>query len=109
MAKAYNLAEYNRSLKEGKRYYYIGKNGVEYEYILHYGTDSDRPWEDAIDVQSRKRITKYDNGKRPGQFQPVGAKRNFTFYQTKELRTNERIKLEYLHLIKEILEQLYGS
>ena len=93
MAKTYNLAEYNRSLKEGKRYYYIGKNGVEYEYILHYGTDSDRPWEDAIDVQSRKRITKYENGKRPGQFQPIGNKKFFTFYGRKKLLMSKKGKL----------------
>ena len=98
MAKAYNLAEYNRSLKEGIRVPYIGENGVEYEYILHYGKTSDRPWEDAIDVQSRKRITKYENGKRAGQFQPVGDKRYFTFYERKKFNgvgfTSIKIEVE---------------
>lgn len=63
----------------------LGKNMVLYEYELPYGANPNRYYEEAINVKSIKRSTKYNNGKRPGQYQPKGDPRYFTYYQLNKM------------------------
>jgi hypothetical protein len=54
-------------------------------------------YQDAIDVRSHKRPdTKYNNGKRPGQYQPVGDKKYFTFYNYKHDNWSDVINLSFI-------------
>ena len=64
----------------------LGRQGILYEYELPYGANPMHYYEEAINVKSIKRSIKYNNGKRPGQYQPTGAKRYFTYYQLKKLK-----------------------
>lgn len=66
----------------------LGNNGVLYEYVVPLRYHSSPKWyKRAVDVRSHKKAgTRYDNGKKPGQYQPVGDKSNFTFYQLKKIR-----------------------
>ena len=67
-------------------------------------------YEEAVEVHSVKsHTTKYDNGRRPGQYQPLGgkAKYYFTFYQLKRLKKAGRDD-QYIDAIKEILRKFYG-
>ena len=43
-------------------------------------------YEEAINVKSVKKSEEYMNGKRPGQYQPVGDKRYFNYYQLKKMQ-----------------------
>ncbi len=65
-----------------------------YEYILKYGGNKEKFYEDAVDVRSIKwgrarRSTKGFDGKekgnyyRRGVYQPIGDKRYFNYYQLK--------------------------
>lgn len=64
----------------------MGRNGVIYEYILPLKGNPFYYYEDAIDVRSHKKAdTKYNNGKKPGQYQPVGDKSRFTFYELRKI------------------------
>ena len=51
---ANNLAGYNNLLKNGIKQRYLGKNGIMYEYILHYGASLSKFYEEAVDVRSIK-------------------------------------------------------
>jgi len=82
----------------------LGRNGVLYEYELPYGADPMHYYEEAINVKSIKRSEKYANGKRPGQYQPVGDKRFFNYYQMKKM-TSEQID----QWLKEMYTEIYGS
>ena len=82
----YDINIYNAKIDRTNTVMRTGKNGILYEYILPYGGNPNHYYEDAIDVKSHKSInTRYDNGKRPGEYQPVGDKRYFTFYQLKKM------------------------
>lgn len=61
----------------------LGRQGILYEYELPYGADPMHYYEEAINVKSIKRSEKYNNGYRMGQYQPVGDKRYFNYYQLK--------------------------
>ena len=64
-------------------YRVLGKQGILYEYIIPYGKSVKEYYKNATDVRSIKRSEQYDNGKRIGQYQPIGDKRYFTFYELK--------------------------
>ena len=82
-----NINVYNAKIDRTQTVLHWGKNGILYEYILLYGANPLKYYEEADDVKSHKSgKTKYDNGKRPGQYQPVGDKRYFNFYQKKKMR-----------------------
>lgn len=85
----------------------LGRNGILYEYILPYGANPMNYYVDAVDVKSRKRSELYQNGYRIGQYQPIGDKRYFTFYQLKQLKKSGR-EDEYIEMIKNILMKFYG-
>ena len=85
----------------------LGKNGILYEYILPYGGNPNHYYEDAIDVKSHKSATtRYNNGKRPGEYQPVGDKKYFTFYQLKKMKQRGEDKI-YIARIAEIINNFY--
>lgn len=63
----------------------MGRQGILYEYELPYGGNPMRYYEDAINVKSIKTSTNYKNGKRPGQYQPIGDKRYFNYYQLNKM------------------------
>ena len=84
-----NISIYNARIDRTNTVLHKGKNGILYEYVLLYGADPLRYYAEADDVKSHKSMTtKYDNGKRPGQYQPVGDKKYFTFYQLKKMRSD---------------------
>lgn len=99
-------AKVDRSLT--KRVY--GKQGILYEFELPYGADPNHYYEEAINVKSIKKSEQYLNGKRAGQYQPVGDKRYFTYYQLRKM-TPDQLKqwaLEaytaiYSSMIKDIM------
>lgn len=68
----------------------LGRQGILYEYELPYGADPMHYATEAINVKSIKRSERYQNGKRIGQYQPIGDKRYFTYYQLKKMSTQER-------------------
>jgi len=83
-----NISLYNARIDNTKTVTRLGRNGILYEYVLPYGGNPVHYYEDAIDVKSHKSATtKYDNGKRPGEYQPIGDKRYFTYYQINKMLT----------------------
>lgn len=73
-------------------YRVLGRQGILYEYIVPYGKNVKEYYKNAIDVRSIKRSEKYDNGKRIGQYQPVGDKKYFTFYQLKHMNNDDTVE-----------------
>lgn len=103
----YNINDYNARIDRTSTVMRLGKNGILYEYILPYGGNPFYYYEDAIDVKSHKSAdTKYNNGKRPGEYQPIGDKRYFTFYQLKQMRKRGEEE-QYIKQIVEIIKQFY--
>lgn len=74
----------------------LGRQGILYEYELPYGADPMHYYEEAINVKSIKRSTQYDNGKRPGQYQPVGAKKYFTYYQIQKMGNKKKLDIDLI-------------
>lgn len=88
----------------------LGKQGILYEYELPYGADPMHYYEEAVNVKSIKRSEQYQNGKRPGQYQPIGDKRYFTYYQLKKMTTKQKddwMKELYMEsLVKEFIDTI---
>lgn len=85
MAKVDNISAWNAKVDIVLQR--TGLNGIHYEYVMP--KDYSGPWyENALTVRSKKSAkSKYKNGKKPGQYQPIGDKSYFTFYQLKKLKT----------------------
>lgn len=81
----YNINTYNAKIDKSISVMRLGRQGILYEYILPYGANPMKYYEEAMDVKSHKRSTRYNNGKRIGQYQPIGDKRYFTYYQLKKM------------------------
>lgn len=78
---------WNAKLDRTKTVIRMGRNGVIYEYLIPLNGNPYYYYEDAVDVRSHKKEgTKYNNGKKPGQYQPVGSKMHFTYYQLRKIR-----------------------
>lgn len=106
MARWINV--YNRRVDRSKTVQYLGKNGIHYEYIMPIFGESGKHYEQALDVKSKKSpTTKYKNSKKPGQYQPIGDKSYFNFYQLNQLRDHGRDE-QYIEMIAEILRKFYG-
>lgn len=73
----------------------IGLNGIHYEYAMPKNYTG--PWyENALTVRSKKSpVSKYKNGKKPGQYQPIGDKKYFTFYQIKNTKNISLVDENY--------------
>ena len=97
----------------------LGRQGILYEYELPYGANPNHYYEEAINVKSIKRSEQYPNGKRPGQYQPVGDKRYFNYFQLQKMGPEQWIKwLEQLQkeqdkqmvaVVQEALEKVMTS
>lgn len=70
----------------------LGRNGILYEYELPYGANPMKYYEEAVNVKSVKRSEKYNNGYRIGQYQPIGDKRYFSYYQLKKMKNEDWLK-----------------
>jgi hypothetical protein len=74
----------------------LGANGIMYEFVLPYGANPNRYWEDAVDVRSIKGNNKRPSTAKgregivygPGQYQPIGDKRYFNFYQLRKMKSS---------------------
>lgn len=84
----------------------LGKQGILYEYELPYGADPMHYYEEAINVKSIKRSEQYQNGKRPGQYQPIGDKRHFTYYQIRKMTKEQRETFELEQFIAQELKRM---
>jgi hypothetical protein len=83
---------YNRRIDNSKTVHFLGQNGIHYEYIMPIFGDPKKFHTEALDVKSRKSpTTKYKNGKKPGQYQPVGDKRFFNYYQMGKMTEEDKI------------------
>lgn len=85
----------------------LGRQGILYEYELPYGADPMHYYEEAINVKSIKRSEQYQNGKRPGQYQPVGDKRYFTYYQLQKMSANDRYNFFLEKYFKKKIEESF--
>lgn len=82
MARHNNISAWNSKIDHTVQR--IGLNGIWYDYLMPRGANDLLYYKEALDVRSRKSSdSHYKNGKKPGQYQPVGAKKYFTFYQLK--------------------------
>jgi len=96
------LQIWNAKIDRTKTILWKGANGIQYEYLIPLHADEGEPHEVALDVRSHKgnntnpsRSKKYW-GKvfKPGQYQPVGDKSKFTFYQLKAIQNNRNPSAE---------------
>ena len=99
-----NINSWNAKIDRSLTVKRLGKNGILYEYELPYGANATHYYEDALNVKSIKRSEKYNNGKRPGMYQPVGDKRYFNYYQIKKM-TKEALAEWYFQLYLDSLEK----
>ena len=106
MGKRWTINDWNAKIDRTNTVRRIGRNGILYEYELPYGANPMHYYEDAVNVKSIKRSERYNNGKRIGQYQPVGDKRYFNYYQLNKLRKEGRDE-EYIKMIAEILHKFY--
>ncbi len=102
-----NINSWNAKIDKSLTVMRLGKNGILYEYLLPYGANPTHYYEDAIDVKSRKRSEKYNNGKRPGMYQPIGDKRYFNFYQIKKMTNKQLMDFAMADLIKKNLRRVF--
>lgn len=102
------ISTYNQRIDKTKTVQRIGKNGIHYEYIMPIFSDPMNWQVEAMDVKSKKSPkSKYKNGKKPGQYQPIGDKTYFNFYQLKKLQ-DRGVTDEYLEMVIEIINKFYG-
>ena len=102
------ISTYNQRIDKTKTVQRIGKNGIHYEYIMPIFSDPMNWQVEAMDVKSRKSPkSKYKNGKKPGQYQPIGDKTYFNFYQLKKVQ-ERGVTDEYLEMVIEIIDKFYG-
>lgn len=90
----------------------LGRQGILYEYELPYGADPMHYATEAMNVKSIKRSERYKNGKRIGQYQPVGDKRYFSYYQIRKMSPEERyewVMSMYTDIYKQLLEDRLGG
>lgn len=81
------INDWNLKIDRTKTVIREGLNGVLYEYIIPINGNPYEYYNDAIDVRSHKKPgSKWNNGKKSGQYQPIGNKSHFTFYQLRQMR-----------------------
>ena len=105
-----NIEAYNAKLDRTLTVRRLGRQGILYEYELPYGANPMRYYEEAVNVKSIKRSEQYNNGKRPGQYQPVGDKRYFTYYQLKKMTSKQKeewlLELYMKTMVEEFIKNL---
>lgn len=85
----------------------LGRQGILYEYELPYGANPMNYYEEAINVKSIKRSENYKNGYRPGQYQPIGDKRYFNYYQLKKMTNNDLIDFQIAEQMKKKIGEVF--
>lgn len=109
----YNINTYNLQIDRTKTKRVLGRQGILYEFEFYKGSNMNNWWEEAANVKSIKRSEQYDNGKRPGQYQPIGDRRYFTYYQVRKMDddSKQRFAEEYADkkMEKEFLAALERS
>ena len=85
----------------------LGRQGILYEYELPYGADPNHYYEDAINVKSIKRSEQYKNGYRIGQYQPIGDKRYFNYFQLKKMTNNDLIDFQLAESMKKKIGKVF--
>lgn len=90
MGKKWTINDWNAKIDRTLTRRVIGKQGIQYEFILPYGANPTKYYEEALDVRSIKRSEQYNNGYRLGQYQPVGDKRYFIYYQKNKMSEEDR-------------------
>ena len=84
----------------------LGGQGILYEYVLPYGANPLKYYNEAVDVRSIKRSENYNNGYRIGTYQPIGDKRYFTYYQLKQMKKRGETD-QYIQEISGIIDKFY--
>lgn len=113
-----NISLYNMKIDRTKTKRVLGRQGILYEFEFYKGTNMNNWWEEAANVKSIKRSTKYNNGKRPGQYQPIGDRRYFTYYQVRKMDDGSRqrfaeeyadkkMRKEFLAALERSMEDIY--
>lgn len=102
----YNINTWNAKIDRTNTVRRLGKQGILYEYELPYGADPMKYYQEAVNVKSIKNSERYENGKRIGQYQPIGDKKYFTFYQFKQMRKRGQSD-DYIKMIAEVLDKFY--
>lgn len=92
-----NISAWNAKIDKTLTVMRWGRQGILYEYILPYGANPMKYYEEAIDVKSRKMgkrrpSTKNKKFYRPGTYQPVGDKRYFNFYQLNKMKEKDWVQ-----------------
>ena len=98
--KLSNIEIWNAKLDNSKKVSRKGLNGINYEYYIPKYGNSLEYYNDAIEVRSRKSPTsKWKNGKKPGQYQPIGDKKYFNFYQFRKMNKNQQRVIAILEIV----------
>lgn len=90
---ANNISAWNAKIDNTLTVLERGRNGILYEYVLPYGANPMNYYKEAIDVKSHKgdnrnpSTAKRHEGQvyRSGEYQPIGDKRYFTYYQIRKM------------------------
>lgn len=91
--KLSNIEVWNAKREQGTWVSHVGKQGIHYEFLVPKNRSLRLYYKNALDVRSRKgdNTRRSSNGKiyRPGEFQPVGDKRYFQYYQQKKMSASD--------------------
>lgn len=112
MVRVDNISAWNAKVDRTLTVRRFGRQGILYEYELPYGANPMNYYEDAINVKSVKHSTKYKNGKRPGQYQPIGDKRYFNYYQLNKMSPEQLkawAKEAYANIYASMLKDIMGD
>ena len=104
----YNINDWNQKIDRTNTIIRLGRNGIYYEYVMPLNADPYDFYNSAIDVRSHKSPTsKWPNGKRPGQYQPVGDKRYFNYFQLKKMTNNDLIDFQLAESMKKKIGEVF--
>lgn len=92
-----NIQMFNLTVDRTLTTKHLGRNGILYEFMLPYGANPMKYWEEAVGVKSIKGNNTNPTTKkgkegyvyRTGMYQPVGTKKYFTYYQLKKMRNTK--------------------
>lgn len=106
---ANNISAWNAKIDRTISVRRLGRQGILYEYELPYGANPMHYYEEALNVKSIKNSEKYNNGKRLGQYQPVGDKRYFTYYQLNKMSSQEKEEWDLERYVEIITKSLMDN
>lgn len=109
MAKRWTINDWNAKIDRSLTVRRLGGQGILYEYELPYGANPLNYYEEAANVKSIKRSERYKNGKRVGQYQPVGDKRYFNYYQMKKMTPEQKDIWLFEQRIESLFSELFDD